>query len=85
MPILLMKKTRDEIRLNTTLNALAERYRISIDEEHSSFGDALVTAQIFQNMIKQVQQDGLLRLKDLLHIAWTPLRPEAHHTGISGA
>ena len=51
------------------LSALATRYQVRIDDRHSSFGDALATAQIFQKMIKEVRQLGILRLKDLLRLS----------------
>jgi len=63
---------RDTIRINSTLSSVAERYHVSLEEHHSSFGDALATAQIFQNMLKQAQQSGLVSLKDLLRVAFTP-------------
>jgi DNA polymerase III subunit epsilon len=78
---LALKKTQNKIKLNSTLSAVAERYNVSINGQHSSFGDALITAQIFQNMIKQVRQDGLVSLKDLLQIAFTP--PAFHVQGPS--
>ncbi len=55
-----------------SLNTLAERYRVIAEEDHSSFGDALTTAQIFQVMIKRAERVGLLSLQDLLRLAYTP-------------
>jgi DNA polymerase-3 subunit epsilon len=51
------------------LSALATRYQVRIDDRHSSFGDTLATAQIFQKMIKEAQQLGILSLKDLLRLS----------------
>jgi DNA polymerase III subunit epsilon len=82
---LVTKKTGGRAEINSSLSALAERYRISVDERHSSFGDALVTAQIFQNMMKQVQQDGLVHLRDLLRIAFTPPGLDLPKPAVSGA
>ena len=74
--VIVVRKTpaymRDTIRINSTLSSVAERYHVSLEEHHSSFGDALATAQIFQNMLKQAQQSGLVSLKDLLRVAFTP-------------
>ena len=74
--VIVVRKTpaymRDTIRINSTLSSVAERYRVSLEDQHSSFGDALATAQIFQNMLKQAQQSGLVFLKDLLRVAFTP-------------
>jgi DNA polymerase-3 subunit epsilon len=74
--VLVVRRTpssmRDTIRVDSTLSSLAERYHVSIEEQHSSFGDALATAQIFQNMIKQAQKFGVVHLKDLLRMAFTP-------------
>jgi DNA polymerase III subunit epsilon len=60
------------IRMGSTLGAVAERYHVTIEELHSSFWDALTTAQIFQQMIKRIQGLGILYLKDLLKLAYTP-------------
>jgi DNA polymerase III subunit epsilon len=73
---LVVKKTppsmRHMIKINSHLSSLAERYHVSLEEQHSSFGDALTTAQIFQNMIKQSRQEGVATLKDFLRMAFTP-------------
>ena len=61
---------RGAIRSDSSLTAVAERYHVSIEDRHCSFGDALATAEIFQNMIKQVQGRGLGCLRDLLRIAF---------------
>ena len=53
-------------KVDSTLGAVAERYHVTVEEHHSSFWDALATAQIFQQMIKQVQRLGILHLRDLL-------------------
>ena len=63
---------RDSTKLNSNLGALAERYRITIEQQHSSFWDALATAQIFQKMIKEAQQRGIVSLKELIRVAFTP-------------
>ena len=87
--VLVVKKTpssmRSTIMINSRLSSLAERYHVSIEENHSSFGDALVTAQIFQNMIKQAQQGGVLNLKDLLRMAFTPPSLDFDNPGVSAA
>ncbi len=54
---------------DSSLGALAARYQVRIEERHSSFGDALATAQIFQKMIKEARHLGILRLKDLLRLS----------------
>lgn len=74
---LLMQKKRPEsvtthTRTDSTLGAVAERYHVPVEELHSSFWDALTTAQIFQQMIKRIQGLGIFSLKDLLKLAYTP-------------
>jgi DNA polymerase III alpha subunit (gram-positive type) len=73
---LLAKKTpaltMATMKINNTLGALAERYHVAVEELHSSFWDALATAQIFQQMIKEVRGLGILSLKDFLKLAHTP-------------
>jgi DNA polymerase-3 subunit epsilon len=64
-------------RMDRRLTAVAERYRVSVEERHTSFGDALATAEIFQNMLKQMERRGIVSLKDLLKIALTPGRDDA--------
>ncbi len=65
--------TEGEGNVNSSLSALADRYHVQINGHHSSFGDALATAQIFQQMLKQTQKQGLLSLKDLLRRAYQPV------------
>jgi len=60
------------MRVDSTLGAVAERYHVTVEGLHSSFWDALATAQIFQQMIKEIQGSGILYLKDLLKLAYTP-------------
>jgi DNA polymerase-3 subunit epsilon len=69
---------RATIEINSTLDSVAERYRISVEERHSSFWDAMATAQIFQKMIKMAETLGIVNLKDLLKLAFKPpiLGPE---------
>lgn len=62
-----------ETDASSTLGALSERYRVQINGHHSSFGDALATAQIFQQMLKQAQKKGVLSLRDLLRKAHQPV------------
>jgi DNA polymerase-3 subunit epsilon len=62
-----------ETDVNSTLGALSDRYHVQINGHHSSFGDALATAQIFQQMLKQAQKQGVLSLKDLLRKAYQPV------------
>jgi DNA polymerase-3 subunit epsilon len=73
---LLAKKTPASMmatmRIDNTLGAVAERYHVTVEGLHSSFWDALATAQIFQQMIKEVQRLGILSLKDFLKLAHTP-------------
>ena len=72
---LLAKKTPASImatmKIDNTLGAMAERYHVAVEELHSSFWDALATAQIFQQMIQEVQRLGVLSLKDFLKLAHT--------------
>jgi DNA polymerase-3 subunit epsilon len=57
---------------NSRLESVAERYHVLMEEQHSSFWDALTTAQIFQKMIKEAEHQGIFTLGDLLKIAFTP-------------
>ncbi len=72
---LLAKKTSASMtgtmKIDSTLGALAERYHVKVEEQHSSFWDALATAQIFLQMIKEAQRLGIHRLKDFLKLAHT--------------
>jgi len=61
------------VKVNSSLAALAERYHVHIEGHHSSFGDALTTAQIFQQMLRQAQKQGIFSLKDLLRRAYQPV------------
>jgi DNA polymerase-3 subunit epsilon len=63
---------KSTVKVDSSLGALSERYHVSIEERHSSFGDALATAQIFQQMVKEAQSHGILLLKDLFRIAFQP-------------
>ena len=73
--VLIAKKTPASMtatmKVDSTLSAVAERYHVTVEELHSSFWDALATAQIFQQMIKEVQRLGILRLRDLLKLAYS--------------
>ena len=73
---LLAKKTPASIiatmKIDSTLDAVADRYQVAVERLHSSFWDALATAQIFQQMIKEVQGLGIHSLKDFLKLAHTP-------------
>jgi DNA polymerase III subunit epsilon len=71
-------------QIDSSLKALAERYQVSLEDQHSSFGDALVTALLFQNMIKQVQRNRALSLKDLLKMASAPSSSDLFNPGMSG-
>jgi DNA polymerase-3 subunit epsilon len=68
--MLVLKKTRvserRKIRMDSSLSALAERYSVPMEGRHSSLGDALTTAQMFQRMIKEAQACGIVSLKDLV-------------------
>jgi len=68
--MLVSKKTpfseRRKIRIDSSLGALSERYSVPMAGRHSSLGDALTTAQIFQRMIKEAQKCGIISLKDLV-------------------
>jgi DNA polymerase-3 subunit epsilon len=74
--VLLAKKTPASMiatmKIDSTLGAVAERYHVAVEGLHSSFWDALATAQIFQQMMKEVQRLGILSLRDFLKLAHTP-------------
>jgi DNA polymerase III subunit epsilon len=63
---------RGALTLNSRLDRVAQRYQVPMEAQHSSYWDAVATAQIFQKMIKEVQRQGILSLKDLLKLAFTP-------------
>ena len=69
-----------KVKIDSTLGALAERYHVTIESLHSSFWDAVATAQIFQQMLKEVQRLGIVSLKDLVKLThaspgWGFFRP----------
>jgi DNA polymerase-3 subunit epsilon len=68
--MLVLKKTRvadrKNIQIENSLSALAERYSVIPEGRHSSLGDALTTAQIFQKMLREIQNGGMVTLKDLV-------------------
>ena len=72
---LLAKKTLASMiattKTDSTLGALAERYHVTIEDHHSSFWDAVATAQVFQQMLKEIQRLGVVSLKDLVKLAHT--------------
>ncbi len=74
--VLLVRRTpvseRSSLQINSTLSSVAERYRVQVEELHSSFWDAVATAQIFQQMLKEVQRQGIVQLADFLRLAFTP-------------
>ena len=63
---------RGTLNLNSRLDRVAQCYQVPMEEQHSSLWDAVATAQIFQKMIKEAQPQGILSLKDLLKLAFTP-------------
>ncbi|HVP79818.1 MAG TPA: 3'-5' exonuclease [Thermodesulfobacteriota bacterium] len=69
---LLAKKTPASMiatmKADSTLGAVAERYHVTIEDLHSSFWDAVVTAQVFQQMLKEIQRLGIVSLKDLVKL-----------------
>ena len=73
--VLLTKKTLALMiattKTDSTLGALAERYHVTIEGHHSSFWDAVATAQIFQQMLKEIQRLGVVSLRDLVKLART--------------
>ena len=86
---LLAKKTPASMigtmKTDHTLGAVAERYHVAVEGLHSSFWDALATAQIFQQMIKEVQRLGILSLKDFLKLAHTRPNSDFLRSDISSA
>ncbi len=68
------------MELNSTLSAIAERHHVRIEGRHTSFGDALATAQVFQQILKQAQKQDILRVKDLLRRAYRPVSLEPQET-----
>jgi DNA polymerase-3 subunit epsilon len=68
--MLVLKKNRfskrGEMLMDSSLSALAERYSVPMEGRHSSLGDALITAQIFQRMIREAQTCGIISFKDFV-------------------
>jgi DNA polymerase-3 subunit epsilon len=87
--VLLAKKTPASMiatmNIESTLGAVAERYHVVVEGLHSSFWDAMATAQIFQQMIKEAQGLGVLSLRDFLKLAHTPPSSESLRSDISSA
>ena len=87
--VLLAKKTQASMtaamKIDSTLGAVAERYHVTVEGLHSSFWDALATAQIFQQMMKEVQRLGIINLRDLLKLAHTLPSSEFLRSDISSA
>ncbi len=87
--VLVAKKTSASMtttmKVDSTLGAVAERYHVTVEELHSSFWDALATAQIFQQMIKEVQRLGISNLRDLLKLARRRTDSEFFKPNISSA
>jgi len=69
----LMKTGPGQPKPNNSLKALAERYHVQTQAQHTSFGDALTTGQIFQQMLKEAQKRGIHSLKELLRKAYQPV------------
>ena len=63
---------RSTIRVDSSLSGLTERYHVSLEERHTSFGDALATAQVFQQMMRRAPRHGIFCLRDLLRMAYQP-------------
>jgi DNA polymerase-3 subunit epsilon len=68
--MLVLKKTpismRRKITIKSSLSVLAERYHVAMENQHTSLGDALTTAQIFQVMLREAQGLGIFLLRDLV-------------------
>jgi DNA polymerase-3 subunit epsilon len=55
------------LKRNQGLDAMAEYFGIQIPERHTSFGDALATAMIFQRILAELEKRGPATLRRLLH------------------
>ena len=51
------------------LDALAERFGISVPERHTALGDALATALIFQRLLLEMERAGWKTMRDLVKVA----------------
>jgi DNA polymerase III subunit epsilon len=81
----LMQRKTLKVKIRQTdgsLEEISERYCVYIEDRHSSFGDTLGTAQIFQNMLKQIEEKDIVYLEDLIKIINTPSGSDLDQRGI---
>jgi DNA polymerase-3 subunit epsilon len=55
--------------IKSDLFSLAKKYDITVDKSHNAFGDAYITAQLFQRFIRFLPQCGVHTIKELLAIS----------------
>jgi DNA polymerase-3 subunit epsilon len=55
--------------LENDLFSLAKKYDITVSKAHNAFGDAYITAQLFQRFIRFLPQCGVHTLKELLAVS----------------
>ena len=60
------EETAPEIQMS--LDELARRFGIGMPDRHDAYGDALVTALIFQRQTGLLRKENICKLKDLLSI-----------------
>jgi DNA polymerase III subunit epsilon len=59
----------DQSRINRerySLDALCKRYGIETDDRHTAAGDAFLTAQLFQKLLKAATGKGIVNYRDLI-------------------
>jgi len=55
--------------IKSDLFSLAKKYDIAVEKSHNAFGDAYITAQLFQRFIRFLPQCGVHTIKELLTIS----------------
>ena len=60
----LLAAALDGTDAESTLDALAERFNIPLEDRHQALGDALMTAEIFRNLLPELEDAGIRTVAD---------------------